>query len=56
MLAIVEALWQSYLYGKKFIVHTDHRLLTYFFAQPYIFPCQLQWAEKLADFFSWCSI
>ena len=41
MLAIVEALqhWRPYLHGKKFIVHTDHRPLTYFFTQPNLSPC-----------------
>ena len=29
----------------------DHWFLTYFFAQPNFSPCQLCWAEKLADFF-----
>ena len=43
MLAVVDALqhWQPYLHGKKFVVHTDHRLLTYFFAQPNLSPRQL---------------
>ena len=58
MLTIVEALryWRPYPHGKKFVVHTDPCLLTYFFAQPNISPRQLQWAENLADFFPWCSI
>ena len=52
MLAIMEAVqyWRPYLYGKKFVMHTDHRPLMYFFAQPNLSPCQLQWAENLADF------
>ena len=58
MLAIVEALryWRPYLHGKKFVVRTDYRPLMYFFAQPNISPCQLQWAENFADFLPWCSI
>ena len=58
MLAIMEALWhwRPYLHGKKFIVHTDHRPLTYFFAQLNLSPRQLYWAENLADFFPCCSI
>ena len=58
MLAIVEALWhwQPYLYGKKLIIHTDHRLQMYFFAQPNLSPHNLKSAEKLADFLLWCNI
>ena len=58
MLAIVDALqhWRPYLQGKKFFVRTDHRPLTYFFAQPNLSPRQLRWAENLADFLPWCSI
>ena len=29
----------------------DHCSLMYFFAQPYLSPCQLWWAKNLADFF-----
>ena len=52
MLVIMEALQyqQLYLHGKKFVVHTDHCLLTYFFVQPNLSPHQLRWAENLADF------
>ena len=50
MLAIVEALrhWQPCLQGKKFVVCLDHRLLTFYLAQPNLPPCQLYWAENLA--------
>ena len=58
MLAIMEALqhWRPYLHGKKVVVRMDHRPLTYFLAQPNLSPCQLRWAENLADFLPWCSI
>ena len=58
LLATVEALWHwwPYLHGKKFVVHTDHCPLMYFFAQLNLSPHQLHWAENLADFLPWCSI
>ena len=50
ILAIVEALrhWKLCLQGKKFVVCLDHRLLTFYLAQPSLSPYQLCWAENLA--------
>ena len=53
VLAIVEALqhWQPYSHDKKFIVHTDHSPLTYFFTQPNLSPANYAGLKIFFNFF-----
>ena len=46
----LQPLHHPYLHSTKFVIYTDHWLLTYFFLQPNLSPQQLQWADQLADF------
>ncbi|CAG7885533.1 unnamed protein product [Brassica rapa] len=52
MAAVVFALriWQSYLYGEKILVFTDHKSLKYLFTQPDLNLRQRRWMEFVADY------
>ena len=52
LLAIIIALkeWRHYLYGRKFVVHTDHHSLIYFMKQQNMSNRQARWSEFLQDY------
>ena len=52
MLGIMHALmkWRVYLYGKKFILWTDHDSLKYLQTQKVPSKRQVRWLDTLADF------
>ncbi len=52
LLAIIISLkeWRHYLYGKKFIVQTDHKSIIHFKTQQYLSSRQIRWSEFLQQF------
>ena len=52
LLAIIVSLkcWRHYLYGKKFVVQTDHRSITHFKTQQNLSNRQARWSEFLQQF------
>ena len=54
--AIVFALkiWHQYLYGEKYEVFSDHKILKYIFTQRELNMRQHRWMEYLEDYDSLC--
>ena len=52
LLAIIIALksWRHFLYGRKFIVQTDHHSLVHFMKQPNLSNRQARWSELLSQY------
>ena len=52
LVAIVFALkiWRHYLYGKQFLVFSDHKSLKYIFTQQDLNMRQCRWMEYLEDY------
>ncbi len=52
LLGIVDTLktWRSYLYGQKFVVHTDYHPLKYLETQESLTPRQVRWFERVSMF------
>eukprot|EP00253_Pinus_taeda_P030099 PITA_30099 len=50
--AIIHAMkmWQHYLMGRKFLLHTDHHSLTNYFSQPTLTARQARWVDFLSGF------
>eukprot|EP00253_Pinus_taeda_P026738 PITA_26738 len=50
--AVIHALkmWRHYLMGKKFLLHTDHHILTNYFSQPTLNARQARWVDFLSGF------
>ena len=43
-------MWRHYLYGEKFVVHSDHRSLQYLFSQKELNMRQRRWMEYIKDY------
>ena len=52
LFAAIHALktWRHYLYGKKFVVTTDHQSLKYFCDQPDLVGHKVCWTDLMLDF------
>ena len=52
LLAIIIALktWRHFLYGRKFIIQTDHHSLVHFMKQPNMSNRQARWSELLSQY------
>ena len=42
--------WRHYLYGEKFEVYSDHKILKYIFTQKDLNSKQMRWMDTLEDY------